>query len=375
MTRRPYDPFARGPFPVGVRTIELRDDQTGRPVVTEIWYPATDAVRGRDLDPATLDRFSFAPGFPEVAQKAVRNAQPAGYQLPVLLFCHGGYGIRREATDIATHLASHGYVVAGPDFPGDNLLDTLPAADGSAAIAHTPIDESARRRPRQASSFLTQVLTAAPRLGLPVDATRLGAYGGSMGGYTALALNSVDPRPLAAFAMCPLCGDRTPVPQIRRLRNLLQVDDWQRPVKTFVLTGEVDAMVMADDVRDLYQRMPSPKRLAVMANAGHVHWVDNAEAVHERLRLSYLSGQFPDPEIDALALGTSMRPFAQLATETQGTETARALCLAHMDAALKNDAAAKAFLDGGLAAAFAARGVDLDLRSSPVSRDSYRAAM
>ncbi len=166
MTRTlPYDPFARGPFPVGVRTIALRDDRTGRPVVTEIWYPAADAFRGRDLDSATVDRFSFAPGFPEVAQRAVRDADPAGERLPVLLFCHGGYGIRREATDIATHLASHGYVVAGPDFPGDNLLDTLPSADGAAAIARTPIDESARRRPLQASSFLTQVLTAAPTSG------------------------------------------------------------------------------------------------------------------------------------------------------------------------------------------------------------------
>src|SRR5262245_7319147 len=121
-----YNPFARGSFPVGVRTIDLRDKDSDRPVLTEIWYPAVDRYRGKDLDDSSRDRFSIAPGFPEARQNAVRNADPANDRLPVVLFSHGGYGIRREATNICTHLASHGYLVAGPDFPGDNLADMLP---------------------------------------------------------------------------------------------------------------------------------------------------------------------------------------------------------------------------------------------------------
>jgi hypothetical protein len=80
-----------------------------------------------------------------------------------------------------------------------------------------------------------------------------------------------------------------------------------------------------------------------------------------------LSGGFPDPEIDAIALGTAMRPFSELCTEEQGGDTARALCLAHMDAYLKDDAEARAFLDGDLASSFAARGIALTVKAE--SRD------
>src|SRR5207253_9524718 len=36
-----YDPFARGRFLVGVRTIEALDSERNRPFNCEIWYPAT----------------------------------------------------------------------------------------------------------------------------------------------------------------------------------------------------------------------------------------------------------------------------------------------------------------------------------------------
>ena len=60
-----YDPFARGAAPVGVRTIELRDESRGgRTLTVELWYPATDAYRGQDLDDATRDRFLNSAGDP-----------------------------------------------------------------------------------------------------------------------------------------------------------------------------------------------------------------------------------------------------------------------------------------------------------------------
>ena len=43
---RAYDPFARGPFPVGVRTLELA--RGGRSLPVELWYPATDEYAGKD---------------------------------------------------------------------------------------------------------------------------------------------------------------------------------------------------------------------------------------------------------------------------------------------------------------------------------------
>src|SRR5258708_26160735 len=50
-----YDPFARGSFPVGVRTVEARDGARSRLFPVEIWYPAAAQHAGQDLTPETQD--------------------------------------------------------------------------------------------------------------------------------------------------------------------------------------------------------------------------------------------------------------------------------------------------------------------------------
>jgi hypothetical protein len=79
-----------------------------------------------------------------------------------------------------------------------------------------------------------------------------------------------------------------------------------------------------------------------------------------RGRGSYLSGEFADPEIDAIALGTEMRPFADLWSEEHASDTARSLCLAHLDAELKGHVAAREFVATDLSRAFMLRGIRLD---------------
>jgi hypothetical protein len=152
-----------------------------------------------------------------------------------------------------------------------------------------------------------------------------------------------------------------------RLAKLLYVDDWQRPVPTCLLTGELDPLVNVEDMRVLYRQLAIPKRLVVLRRAGHMHFADGAEFVHEFLRQGYLSGEFSDPELEGdagIALGTAMRPFAELCTEAQSGGTARALCLAHMDTYLRAKPEARAFLDGDLVGTFStALSVDLDVNA------------
>ena len=73
-----YDPIARGPHPVGVRTETWRDARSGLDFVVEIYYPATDQVAGHDLDEATQDSFEnqWEPG-KWLRQAAVRDATPS----------------------------------------------------------------------------------------------------------------------------------------------------------------------------------------------------------------------------------------------------------------------------------------------------------
>jgi dienelactone hydrolase len=365
-----YNPFERGEHVVGVRTIAVNDAAiSNRPVAVELWYPADDVHRGQDFDDALRDRFEIAPGLPTGSHHAVRDARAATDACPLFLYFHGGYGQRRECSHLCTHLASHGYVVASPNFPGDNMADLIPTDGAQATVAKTPIDESARRRPGQASRFIDSILGAELPPGLEVDPVRIGAGGISMGGFTSLAVNSIDSRLGAIFPMCPMFGERSLTPQVRRLQKLLRVDNWRRPVPTLVLTGAFDPIVNADDILHLYGLMATPKRLVVLHKAGHMHFADNAEFGHEWYRKGYLSGRWPDPEIDGIALGTAMRPFAELCTEAQSGGTARALCLAHMDACLKGNADARAFLDGDLTQTFvAALGVDVEVRAEMSER-------
>jgi hypothetical protein len=157
--------------------------------------------------------------------------------------------------------------------------------------------------------------------------------------------------------MAPLWGKRSPIPQLRRVGPRLRLGDWERPVSTFLLAGERDNCVILDYLRELYIALPSPKRFAVLRNAGHMHFVNNAEQAHEFLRAMWNSPDFPDPENDGPALAETVRPFSELCPARHATDTVLALCLAHMDAHLKDCGEARAFMDGDLAHAFALHGI------------------
>lgn len=354
-----YDPFARGDHPVGVRSVELADPaRDGRRLPLEVWYPAAPAHRGQDLDDATRDRFTIAPGIPQAAQRAVRDAEPARGQLPLIAYFHGATGHRREASELCTHLASHGYLVASPDFTGNTMADMFAALAGDPARM-APMDKSAADRPHDAKLVIDRVLAGAG--GLLADPERVGASGISFGGWTTLALNSVDPRPKASFPIVPGWG-KGPM-KTEALQALVRLDDWGRPVPTFVLAAERDALILLGGLRELHRDLRPPKRLAVLRNAGHLHFADNAEQGHEMLRAMWKSGSFPvaDPDIDLAAIAEASRPFAELCPAAHGAATVQALCLAHMDAQLRESAEARAFLAGDLPRTFAARGIDLEV--------------
>jgi dienelactone hydrolase len=355
-----YNPFDRGPLPVGVRTISFAKRQDESALTTaELWYPAAPAYKGRDTADSGGDRFPIAAGI-EGRQAAVRDAQPADITgLPLLIYCHGGYGHRRDNAALACHLASHGYVVVAPQFL-DSMAD-MGLTGGEATIKHESIDRSAAMRPRQASWVISEIITGAdPTTASLIDPSRIGVFGGSLGGYTALELNAVDDRLGAIVALAPACGYRSPLPVMRRIDALMHRDRW-RSIPTTLIAGNEDLLVELDDVRELFDAIGAPKRLVVLHEAGHLHMFDNAAAGHELFRKEYTSGQFPDPEIDALAIGRAMRPFAEMLSEAGSAAAIRAITLAHMDACVKGGADAAAFLDADLAGVFQLRGTVIDV--------------
>jgi predicted dienelactone hydrolase len=192
-----------GELPVGVRTLELfdttRPNVAGngpRPVTVEIWYPSTpEAVAGVPRYVVNLFGLDVArtPNYRDVAR--------APGSFPVVLFSHGNAGIRFQSIFLATHLASHGYVVASPDHHGNTFLD----------IGAGTIDgQSFVNRPLDMKFVLDQLLarngTAGDFLAGAIDASRVGMSGHSFGGFTTLALAggaTADPRIDAFMPLAP----------------------------------------------------------------------------------------------------------------------------------------------------------------------------
>src|SRR5262245_2754635 len=169
-----YDPFARGPFPVGVRTEHAIDiTRHRRQLPFELWYPAAAPYAGHDGTASTQDTFTVLPGSPPLRQAAVRDAEAHPGTYPLIAFSHSSGGHRRQSIFLCTHLASHGYVVVAVDHAGNTLQD-------AAALA---------RR------------VAAGEVAARIDPHRIGMAGHSFGDWAALAILAVERRIGAVLAL------------------------------------------------------------------------------------------------------------------------------------------------------------------------------
>ena len=352
-----YDPFSRGPYPVGVRSQALTDTVRDRPLAIEIWYPATDAHRGQDLSDPGRDCYELLPGFPSPSQDAVRGAAPRTGSYPLVLFSHGFAGHRRQSTFLCTHLASHGYVVAAVDHTGNTVADILQmmlAVQSGAPLPdiNTMLTAYIEARPADVEYLLDQVLGGAVAEVAPlVDRTRVGMSGHSFGGWTTLMVTARDRRIGAALPLAP-AGGWTPIPT-DALGDALDFA-WGRAVPTLYLVAERDSILPLRGMEELFEKTAPPKRMAVLKNADHMHFCDRIEEVHEMFRLMPPPGAFADA-------AKLVPPITELAPPEHGYLFVRGVGLAHMDAALKQDGAARELL-ADIPSALRARGVAVAVR-------------
>lgn len=353
-----YEPFARGPHPVGVRSATLHDASRDRSLAIEVWYPADAAHAGDDVDGDARDRYELLPGLPLVPQDAVRDARPAAGRWPLVAFSHGYGGHRRQSTFLCTHLASHGYVVAAVDHTGNTIRDVLEQTIALRAGRRIPdfVDtllEFARHRPADASWMIDRVLDGgAGGVAAHVDAARIGIAGHSFGGWTTLAVTARDPRIAAALPLAP-AGGNLPGFSANPLAGSLDLA-WSRDVPTLFLVADRDSILPLPSMHDLLARTSTSKRMVVLRNTDHMHFCDRAAQAHEMFRAFPPPGFFEDAARDT-------PPFAELCPEAPAYDAIRGLGLAHMDATLKDAAAAAEFMRGEFAPALARRGIDLEV--------------
>ncbi len=96
--------------------------------------------------------------------------------------------------------------------------------------------------------------------------------------------------------------------------------------------------------------MRPPKRLVVLENADHLHFMDRVEETHELLRT------MPPWPLFAREV-QRMRPASELLPGERACEAVRGLGLAHFDDAVKDVGPAREFLATDLGGRLAARGI------------------
>lgn len=352
MTPETYDPFTRGPFPVGVETQTWTDAARERTLTVEIWYPCTDAYVGQDLDPAAMDW--FVPGWaadgvstPEelVPQQAVRDAEwrAAEEPFPLVLLIHGWAGFRRESTFLGTHLASHGYVVVSPDVGGTTfpevdafLAQQEPLGDPEALLRHAR--DNAEARVGDIPFLISESVVR-----LPVRDGRVGVTGASFGGYSSLVSPTADSRVSAIAAMCP-ANDDSPIVQGSQVFNDLILAPWLSDPATMILAADRDSLLPLYGQLTLAAQLPaSRKRVVSLARADHNHFVDDIELGQAWMGefVGRVAQIFPEGPGDWPLVARSVQPMERLVPGETAKRAWQGAVLAHFHAWLRDDLAAR----------------------------------
>lgn len=252
-TLRPVtrDAAERGPWTVGVRTVEIEG------LTVEVWYPAGrfDEARRR---PVFYDLREY---LSEADARLISNAdtvrQPCDcYRdvpadtgrgpFPVVVFLHGQGGFRTQSLPQMLHWASRGFVVLAADHPGVRLQDAL-AATGCSA---TTVPSDVRRDVKKMLAAARGEGRALEFLGQRLDASRVAIAGHSAGGLA-----------LATF------GD---LAQVLIPMAAKGVEPGRELSSTLVLGGTADRVVPYVNQRRGYAASPEPKRLVGLDGAGHL---------------------------------------------------------------------------------------------------------
>jgi predicted dienelactone hydrolase len=345
-----YDPFARGPYPAGVRTIEAPDAKRNRVFPCEIWYPAAPEYSGRDLALETQDEFTVPPRPPH-RQMSMRDARARAGTWPLIAFSHPSLVHRRSATYLCTHLASHGYVVAALDH-SEVVAQELALREGATEEEmKARVDGIISSRVPDIRVLLEWLLEAAPfDPEVALDTDRVGIAGHSAGGWTALAAPDDEPRIRAVVALAP-GGASNPRPGILPLKLSFE---WKRDVPTLLLAAENDATLPLAGMHEIYERIPATKRMVMLRRADHAHFMDNVEREHESFRTA------PLPPV-LKAIQQKMLPSAELTSGVKAHLFTRGLTTCHMDTFLHGRAEARRFLEGDIEGELMARGVEARL--------------
>jgi predicted dienelactone hydrolase len=277
-----------GPFAVG-RTIDVwRDEEhsdgTRRELVAWIWYPAAPQQSSQTFDdylPAPLraavdqqrgkviSRF-LTRDLSRVRTHSMRDAELSPQQLsyPVVLMRAGLSGLVAGYSSLAEDLASHGYVVVGFDAP--YLTSVVVFPDGT-VIAGTPGNDAdlvqlVRAWSADAGFALDQLerLNESDPSGRflgRLDMTRVGVFGHSLGGATALQFCHDDSRCKAGIDVDGAPLGSVIAEGVTQPFMFLLSDHSSEP--------DAETRPIHANIRAIYERLPSDRRWLITIRGGN----------------------------------------------------------------------------------------------------------
>ncbi len=197
--------------------------QAERTLSVRFWYPAEAFAKELPERYAHVMRLPGKAPLSVVSQGiSIANAAPlSGGRFPLVLMSHGYGGWSTQFSNLAEHIASHGYVVASidhQDMPADSIATAL------LSFGNVMIDRTLDQR-----QILSQILARAgdgtiPGLAL-ADTRNVALIGYSMGGYGAIATAGAP----YSFANSPM--SKIPGAAQARLRD---VEGQPAPIKALV---------------------------------------------------------------------------------------------------------------------------------------------
>lgn len=263
-------PAPTGPYPVGIVDRELVDDARGRRLMASVWYPA---ARGGQPAPLThhpeqvTAALGDLTGLPDLLFQHLRYVTVAASdgapilaespRFPVLVFSHGLVGMRLQNSSTLQELASWGYVVVAVDHTDAAAVTVFPDGETRRYDAERfgiPAGEEPSRELVDERMFPVWVADqrfvydtlAAWDAGDPLfagrlDLSRLGSFGHSFGGATALEVCRVDTRCQAAVDLDGgLYGGVATLPAVRPLLIMSSADSGENAEAVAGWTALVD---------------------------------------------------------------------------------------------------------------------------------------
>jgi predicted dienelactone hydrolase len=223
--------------------------------------------------------------------KPAGAAPPDGY--PVILFSHGFIGCNTQSIFLTAGLAQAGYLVLAPDHrdsrcgggrtpENETSVSERISSTPSQQPFHKPeawSDATYRDRGDDVEAILDAILKEKSFQGVPIDSSRIGLAGHSLGGYTVLALAGAwpswkDRRVKAVLALSPYCA-----PFVAK-GNLGHLD-----VPVMYQGGTIDIGITPGVARSggAYDLTSTPKYFVEFSGAGHFAWTNVNRLFHKRI--------------------------------------------------------------------------------------------